>query len=161
MSMVDRDFEDSPIFMTRLVADRGCSITGGLAQVGRVGVTVARRSATSWRALMRSVPRSKISWICESCSTDLERSTSRPGNPLRVSSSGVVTSASTSEAERPRQGVWISIFGGANSGKTSTGSCRSWPTPRNTIAAATATTRYRNFRLDPTIQRIMADAAPA
>ena len=45
-----------PIFITRLVADSGCSITGGAAQVGSAAVTEAIRSETSWRALSRSVP---------------------------------------------------------------------------------------------------------
>ena len=48
-------------------------ITGGAAQRGSVGETVAIRSATSWRAVSRSVPRSKIISICDSCSTDFER----------------------------------------------------------------------------------------
>ena len=33
-------FEDSPIFMTRLVDDSGGIMTGGAAQVGSVGATV-------------------------------------------------------------------------------------------------------------------------
>ena len=36
--------EESPIFMTRLVADTGGIMTGGAAQVGSVGITVAIRS---------------------------------------------------------------------------------------------------------------------
>ena len=36
--------------MTRLVAESGCIMNGGAAQVGSVGATVARRSWTSWRA---------------------------------------------------------------------------------------------------------------
>ena len=39
-----RSSDDSPIFMIRLVADRGGIMKGGLAQVGRVGVTCAMRS---------------------------------------------------------------------------------------------------------------------
>src|SRR6266508_3056173 len=156
MSIRDRLFEVSPTFMTRLVADRGCIMNGGLAQVGSVGVTVATRSCTSCRARSRSVPGSKMSTIDDSWGTDLERITSSPATPLSASSSGTVTRASTSDEERPRQGVWISTRGGANSGKTSTGIELSCPTPKNIIAPAAATTRKRNFRLDPTIQRIMA-----
>ena len=53
--------EDRPIFMTRLVADSGCSMTGGAAQVGSVFCTVAMRSWTSWRSCIWSVPSLKIS----------------------------------------------------------------------------------------------------
>jgi len=34
MSVTDIAFEVIPIFMTRLVADRGCIMNGGAAQVG-------------------------------------------------------------------------------------------------------------------------------
>jgi transposase InsO family protein len=51
--------------------------------------------------------------------------------------------------------VCTSTFGGANSGKTSTGIARSRPPPKTIIATARPTTRYLNLRLDPTIQRIM------
>ncbi len=39
--------DDMPICSTRPVADTGGSITGGLAHLGSVGRTVARRSCTS------------------------------------------------------------------------------------------------------------------
>ena len=55
-----------PICMARPVAETGASITGGAAQVGRLGVTVASRSCTSWRARSRSVPGLKISSIEDS-----------------------------------------------------------------------------------------------
>src|SRR3990172_9636219 len=51
--------EESPIFMTRLVDDKGCMMKGGVAQVGRVGYTLARRSDTSCPPWIRSVPGSK------------------------------------------------------------------------------------------------------
>ena len=69
-----------------------------------------------------------------------------------------MTSASTSPADSPNDGVWISTRGGANSGKTSTGMSRIWARPKYIIIAARATTMYRSFRLDPTIQRIMRNA---
>ena len=47
--------------MTRLVADSGCIMIGGAAQVGNVFCTVAIRSWTSCRACISSVPRLKIS----------------------------------------------------------------------------------------------------
>ena len=71
--------DESPIFIVRLVEESGCIMNGGAAQVGSVGATVASRSCTSWRAFSRSVPRSKMSVIEESCSTDFERITSSPG----------------------------------------------------------------------------------
>jgi hypothetical protein len=50
-------FDDTPIFMIRLVADSGGIIQGGLAHVGRVGVTCASRSWTSClRAASRPCP---------------------------------------------------------------------------------------------------------
>ena len=70
--------------MIRLVAESGGIMNGGLAQVGSVGVTCAMRSCTSCRALSSSVPRSKISWIEESCETDFERSSSRPGHAAEL-----------------------------------------------------------------------------
>ena len=106
--------------MTRLVADRGWIMKGGLAHVGSCGEIWAMRSATCCRAVSRSVPGLKIISIDDSDSTDFERISSRPGTPLSVCSSGIVTSASTWFADRPRAGVWTSTFGGANSGKTST-----------------------------------------
>ena len=56
MSICRHVSELSPIFMTRLVADSGWSMTGGAAHVGSDGVIWASRSATSWRARARSVP---------------------------------------------------------------------------------------------------------
>ena len=66
------------------------------------------------------MPRSKMSKIDESCSTEFERISSRPGIPASDCSSGMVTSDSTSVADRPKAGVWTSTRGGANSGNTST-----------------------------------------
>jgi hypothetical protein len=56
--------------------------------------------------------------------------------------------------DRPTQAVWISTRGGANSGKTSTRIPGNEMTPMTMIAAAAATTRYRNLRLDATIRPI-------
>ncbi len=141
MSISDTESDDIPIFMTRLVADSGASIIGGPAQVGRVAETADMRSATTWRACIRSLPGLKISWIDETWGADFERRMSRPSTPLSACSSGTVTSDSTSSADIPRAGVWISTLGGANSGKTSTGSCRSWAPPKNIIPIASAMTR--------------------
>ncbi len=155
-SMVDSVSEVSPIFIVRLVADSGWIMKGGLAQLGRVGTTVAIRSATSWRAVKRSVPCSKISSIWDSCSIDLDRMTSRSGMPLSTCSSGTVTSDSTSEADSPSAGVCTSTRGGANSGNTSIGAWRSCVTPTTIRPAASATTMKRNLRLLPMTHRNMA-----
>src|SRR4051794_26687815 len=157
--MSEMDFEDSPIFMIRLVAETGCIMNGGAAHVGSVGATVLRCSWTSWRALRKSVPRLNRRGMCDSCGTDSERTTSTPGTPFSASSSGTVTSSSTSEADRPRQAVWSSTRVGANSGKTSTFSFLSSWKPKKMRAAAAATTRKRNLRLVATIQRMVPAAA--
>ena len=158
-SIRESSSDESPIFRTRLVDESGGMIDGGTAQLGSVGVTVAIRSCTSWRASSKSVPRSKMSVIEESCGTELERITSRCGTPLSWCSSGTVTNSSTSAAERPSVGVWISTRGGANSGKTSTRASRRSSVAPNTIrAAAASTTRNRNRRLAVTIQRITVGA---
>ena len=64
--------EDTPIIMTRLLADSGGNMKGGLAQVGSVGKTMATRSCTNWRASVRSVPRSNSSMIEDSWATDFD-----------------------------------------------------------------------------------------
>src|SRR3954452_19578167 len=148
------DFDDRPIFMMRLVEETGGIRNGGAAHVGSVGRTVCMRSETSWRALKRSVPRLKRSSRLLSCGTDEERMVSTPGMPFSASSSGTLTSSSTSEAVSPRHAVWIVTIVGANSGKTSTCWLRTSAVPKYTSAAAMATTRERNLRLEPTIQRI-------
>ena len=132
-----------PIFRTRLVADSGWSMNGGAAQVGKVGVTIWRRSATSWRARSKSVPGSKIIRIDDSCSTDLLRNVVNPSSPASACSRGIVTSVSTSEVDIPIEIVWTSTRGGANSGKTSTGTFCIWTMPMLIIAAAAASTRNR------------------
>src|SRR5215211_5978088 len=143
-----------PIFMTRLVEDRGGIIQGGLAQVGKLGEASARRSCTSCLASYRSVSLLKRSSICERSVTDLERISSSPGIPFSWFSSGTVISSSTCSEELPTAMVWISTRGGANSGKTSRSALRVSPMPNTISAAATKSTSHRNRKLDPTIQRI-------
>jgi hypothetical protein len=103
----------------------------------------AMRSATNCRAKMMSVPGLKMRMISDRSGTDLERITSSPGTPLSAFSRGTVTSSSTSVAERPREIVWISTLGGANSGKTSTEEPARRIKPKTISAAAIKTTRYR------------------
>ena len=79
--MTDSSSDDRPIFMTRLVVDNAGMMIGGLAQVGSLGVTVFRRSATSCRASNRSVPSSNLRSIDDSWETDFEYMTSSPGMP--------------------------------------------------------------------------------
>src|SRR5919112_6669104 len=143
-----------PIFMTRLVDDRGGIIQGGLAQGGKLGEASDRRSCTNCRASYRSVSLLKRSSICETSETDLERISSSPGTPFSWSSSGMVISSSTCSEELPIARVWISTCGGANSGKTSTSALRVSPIPKTISAAAAKITSHRNRKLDPTIQRI-------
>jgi len=95
-SMRSRESDRTPIFMTRLVADSGCSTTGGVAQLGKVGVMTWIRSETSRRASMTSVPLAKISSMEDCCGIDFERRESRPRIPVRPCSKGTVMSSSTS-----------------------------------------------------------------
>jgi hypothetical protein len=145
-------FAVSPIFMTRLVEDSGCSMMGMPADCGRSAIASARRSWTSCRAFRTSVPILKISRIADRPVVDWERMTSRLGVPRSVSSIGAVMSSSTSIAVMPMPSVWISTSGGANSGNTSTGILRSSLAPKATMIAAAATMRKRNFKLEPMIQ---------
>src|SRR5438445_10071375 len=69
--MGDTAFEDSPIVMTRLVADTGWSMAGGFAMFGSINDMV-RRSCTNCRACMRLVPGSKIIRIDDRPATDVE-----------------------------------------------------------------------------------------
>src|SRR5262245_59921963 len=147
-----------PIFMTRLVADNGCSMIGGPIPPGNCAPACWSRSCTSCRACNRSVPRLNRSTIWDSAFTDLERTTSSPGVPRSSSSIGTVISSSTSAVDIPMPSVWTSTSDGATSGKTSTGMCRTWFAPIATIAMATAITRKRNLRLEPMIQRNIRNA---
>ena len=140
--------------MARPVADTGASMIGGAAQVGRLGDTVASRSWTSCRASSRSVPCLNSTSIDDNCGTDLDRRSSRPWMPFSDTSIGTVTSCSTSEVDSPTQAVWISTRGGANSGNTSTCIFGSTVTPSTIMPTAAATTRWRNLKLEPTIQLI-------
>jgi hypothetical protein len=69
---------------------------------------------------------------------------------------GTVMSCSTSSAESPRASVWISTYGGVNSGRRSTGVSRSCVIPAYTRAAASGRTRIPKRRLDRTIHWITA-----
>src|SRR4029079_311524 len=156
MSVTDIVGEDMPIFMARLVAESGCIMKGGAAHVGSGGVTAVMLSWTSWRARRRSVPGLKISSMDDSWSTDFDRRTSRPSTPASACSSGVVTNASTSAADRPSGAVLLSTRGGANSGKTSTGIDRNWLVTSRIIPTAKATTRKRKRMLVAMTRRIMS-----
>ena len=91
--------------------------------------------------------------------SDFERITSTPSTPFRRSASaGIVMSCSTSSAESPSASVWISTYGGVNSGSTSTGALRARLIPTARSSAAAATTRSRNRRLVPMIERIIGYA---
>src|SRR5688572_28941917 len=127
--------------MARLVDDRGAIMTGGAAQVGKVLYTAERRSCTSCRARITSVPGLKIRKISDRSVTDLERITSSPGVPFRACSSGTVINSSTAEAESPIERVWISTLGGANSGKTSTAEFLNRVKPKIISVAARKTTK--------------------
>ena len=153
-------FDVTPIFMTRLVEESGASITGGLATDGRCPASVVRRSWTSWRASIKSVPSRKITTTDDRPRTLLDRSVFSSLTPFSAFSTGTVTRLSTSAVDRPGASVWISTSGGANSGKTSRGVCVAvrTPTMRSRTARAAATTRRR--RAAATRRRITYFPAP-
>ena len=66
---------------------------------------IVTRSWTTCRACMMSMPSWKNSVIDERPSTDFERIVTSHGEPFSALSSGTVTSASTSSAERPGTSV--------------------------------------------------------
>src|SRR5947209_15384697 len=158
--MGDTAFEDSPIVMTRLVADTGWSMAGGLAMFGNINDMV-RRSCTNCRACMRLVPGSKIIRMDDRPGTDLECMDCSHDVTLRNSSTSRVTMPSTSAADNPRASVCTSTMGGSNSGKTSTGILRNSVTPKSMVSAAITTTRNRSLWLDSMIERIITGVLPA
>ncbi len=83
-----RTFDVTPIFMTRLVDDSGESITGGRATDGSCPASVVRRSCTSCRACMRSVPSWKIATTDDKPRTLFERSVLSPRTPFSAFSIG-------------------------------------------------------------------------
>src|SRR5262245_6151289 len=101
MSISDTDFELRPMFMTRLVEDTGCNMTGGLDTFGRACACVSR-SCTIWRAFIRSVPGAKIISIVESPAIDSDWMTWSQGTPLsRSASSGTEIRRSSLKLESP------------------------------------------------------------
>src|SRR5918999_3071766 len=114
------------------------------------------RSCTSCRPVYRSKPSSKTSVIDDRPGSDSDRITSMPSTPFsRSASIGTVTSCSTSSADRPSASVWISTYGGVNSGSVSTGALRSCATPTPITPTARATTSSLNRRLARTIEPII------
>ena len=79
MSMTDTSSDDIPIFMTRLVADSGCSMTGGAAQVGRCGCHVGSRSCDELAGVDQVRARLEDQLDrARAGGADFERRTSRP-----------------------------------------------------------------------------------
>src|SRR4029078_8748616 len=129
------------------------------ADAGRLGIAIATRSFTSWRATRLSVPRLKKSVIDESPGTVFERITSSPGVEFSACSIGIVMSCSTSSVDMPRPSVCTSTNGGANSGNTATGMFCTRVAPSAIMPTASATTMNRKCRLDLTIQRIIGSGS--
>jgi hypothetical protein len=154
-SIWDRVSDQTPILRMRLVDESGESITGGRAMVGRA--TRARRSWTSARASIRSVPDANKRTMDVRPSTERERSCVTPGRPPSEASIGVVTSASTSSLERPGASTWISTRGGANSGKASNEASDTTRVPSATRSRTRPTTTQRCARQRLTSARIVND----
>ena len=119
--MSDRSSELSPTIITGSWTTSGWSICGGCETLGRPCAWV-RRSLTTWRAALRSVP----GW-----NTQFDAET--PGDGFRVdrvderhSGEQVLLERHGDHlldlgAERPSASVWISTVGGRNSGSESRG----------------------------------------
>ena len=154
-------FEVTPTISTRLVDESGCRICGGFETFGSACACVMR-SATTCRAVKRSVPGSKMRKIRDMPGTDWERMSLRKAMPLsRSCSIGTVISCSTSADDNPSASVCTSTVTGAYSGRTSTGIERSSETPTISVSAPRATTSSRNFMLQATIQPVIAGAPSA
>src|SRR5919108_1634114 len=125
ISIILTDFDLIPIFIIRLVDESGGKMIGTVATIGKLGRERANCSFVTCRAAQMSVPCLNQRTTDDTPSTVLERMTASPGTPLSACSSGMVISSSTSTVDIPGASVWISTFGGANSGKTSTGILRS------------------------------------
>ena len=143
--------------MTRAVAETGGIITGGAAQVGRLGVTIASRSWTSWRALqqvgalledhlngrqLRDRLRAEVAEPVHAVEHLLERDGDQG---LDIGRRQAETGRLDLDLRRRELGKDIDR---ASSGSTAR--------RRAIIPAASATTRKRNFRLerdDPAHQR--------
>src|SRR5262249_164084 len=116
-----RTFDQTPIFMTRLVDDSGERITGVFANAGSWPASVSKRSCTSCLAAISSLRSSKIKTTEDKPSTDLDRNVFSPLTPFRACSIGEVRRLSTSGVDNPGASVWISTNSGENSGNTSSG----------------------------------------
>ena len=101
----ERDFDESPTIMNRLVADLGWIMMGGFDTCGNAYACV-RRSDTICRARRRSVPGLNTITIEDNPGTDSDRMVCTHGTPLRRSCSiPRVINCSTSSADSPRASV--------------------------------------------------------
>src|SRR5438093_7702813 len=69
-------FDDSPIFMTRLVDDSGCRMIGMPADCGRLEIPSFTGACTRCGASMRAVPTLSRTVTCERARPDVEGITS-------------------------------------------------------------------------------------
>ena len=99
----DSVFELTPTISTRFVDESGCRICGGFETFGSAWACVMR-SATTCRAVKRSVPGSNTRKIRDMPGTDCERMSLRNAMPLsRSCSMGTVISCSTSAEDNPER----------------------------------------------------------
>ena len=120
----------APIISTRLDEDSGWSIVGGFGDVRqrvRLGEALLDELAGAVDVGARLEDEHDRRQAGNATRSGSRR---RPRTPLsRSASSGTVISCSTSSADSPSASVWISAYGGVNSGRTSTGASRSCATP--------------------------------
>src|SRR5262245_2365744 len=123
---------------------------GGPAPWGSTLTALASRSLTSMRSVSALLPSAKIAVITEIPGAEEERKVVRKLVPFKAYSRGIVTSASTSSAERPGASVCTTIWGGENSGKMSKGERRAATTPAtrsNTARLRTITRLCKEKRI--------------
>ena len=157
-SMSDLSLADRPSIMTRLADEVGWSMTGAFEALVSSAPWV-RRSCTTCRARIGSVPSSKVITTEDRPGIDVDCIRSTQAMPLsRLDSSGTVTRSSTSCADSPSASDCTSTVTGANSGPGSTAVALSW-TPAST-AAATASTATKMREPTPHLTILLTMTAP-
>ena len=89
------------------MTDATGSMTGGSTPVGSCCSACRSRSATFWRATVRSVPHSNTATMVERPTIAEERTLTTSGVPFREASMGSASSVSTSSGEKPGASVRI------------------------------------------------------
>ena len=126
------------------MTDATGSMTGASTPAGNCCSACLSRSATFWRATVRSVPHSNTATMVDSPTMADERTLTTSGVPFSAASMGSASSVSTSSGEKPGASVRMTTCGGAKSGNTSRWMSRAAMTPATavTITPTTTTSRF-------------------